>query len=129
MDAAGPQLERMVNDLPVLDPHPLRDLLGLGASLALIHELISLFQEDVPARLGMLNRALGAQDAQQVMMEAHQLKGALGNLGLARFAELAARIEAQAREGQMEYLPRLAEALPGAYAEALAALQSEFPEG
>lgn len=118
----------MVNDLPVLDPHPLRDLLGLGASLALVHELISLFQEDVPARLGLLNQALGALDAQQVMMEAHQLKGALGNLGLARFAELAARIEAQAREGQMEQVPKLAEALPAAYAEALAALRSEFPE-
>lgn len=127
MDATGPLPERIVNDLPVLDPQPLRDLLSLGASLALVHELVSLFKEDVPARMTLLKQALGAQDAEQVMMEAHQLKGALSNLGLARFAELASRIEAQARQGHLEHLPGLADALPGAYAEALAALRSEFP--
>lgn len=118
-----------MNDLPVLDPQPLRDLLDLGASPTLIHELITLFQEDVPPRLTLLQRALCAQDAQQTMMEAHQLKGALSNLGLVRFAELASRIEAQARQSHLEYLPVLADALPEAYAEALAALRAGFPEG
>lgn len=118
-----------MNDLPVLDPQPLRDLLDLGASPTLIHELITLFQEDVPPRLTLLQRALCAQDAQQTMMEAHQLKGALSNLGLVRFAELASRIEVQARQNHLEYLPVLADALPGAYEEALEALHTGFPEG
>lgn len=117
-----------MSDLPVLDPQPLRDLLDLGASPALVQELVTLFQEDVPERLTLLQRALCAQDAQQTMMEAHQLKGALSNLGLVRFAELASRIEAQARQGHLEHLPVLADALPGAYSEALTALHSAFPE-
>ncbi|MCE1204433.1 MAG: Hpt domain-containing protein [Holophagaceae bacterium] len=116
-----------MNDLPVLDPQPLRDLLDLGASPALVQELIALFQEDVPARLALLQRALCARDAQQTMMEAHQLKGALSNLGLVRFAESASRIEAQARRGQLDDLPLLVEALPKAYEDGLAALHSAFP--
>ena len=118
-----------MNDLPVLDPQPLRDLLDLGASLVLVQELITLYQEDVPARLVLLQRALCARDAEQTMMEAHQLKGALSNLGLVRFADLAARMEMGARDGQLESLPVLAEGLPGAYGEALLALTSEFPPG
>lgn len=117
-----------MNDLPVLDPQPLRDLLDLGASPALVHELITLFQEDVPARLALLQRALCARDAQQTMMEAHQLKGALSNLGLVRFAECASRIEAQARQGHLDDLPVLADTLPKAYEDGLAALHSAFPE-
>ncbi len=117
-----------MNDLPVLDPQPLRDLLDLGASPVLVHELITLFQEDVPARLALLQSALCARDVQQTMMEAHQLKGALSNLGLVRFAELVSRIEAPARQGHLDDLPVLADALPSAYEEALAALHSAFPE-
>ena len=116
-----------MNDLPVLDPKPLRDLLDLGAAPELIHELITLVQEDVPIRMAMLRTALAASDAQQIMMEAHQLKGALGNLGLVRFADLASRIEACAREGHLEGAPLLAEALPAAYDEALRALAAAYP--
>jgi HPt (histidine-containing phosphotransfer) domain-containing protein len=116
-----------LTDLPVLDPQPLRDLLDLGASLALVHELIALFKEDVPTRMALLKTAQGAWDAQQAMMEAHQLKGALSNLGLVRFADLASRIEIIARDGHLEQAPGLIEALPAAYGEALHALQVEFP--
>jgi HPt (histidine-containing phosphotransfer) domain-containing protein len=116
-----------VPDLPVLDPKPLRDLLDIGASPELVQELIAMFQEDVPTRLALLNSALAAGDAAQTLMEAHQLKGSVGNLGLARFADLATRIETQAREGQLELAPRLAEALPAAFEEALRALRAAFP--
>ena len=117
-----------MSDLPVLDPQPLRDLLDLGASPVLVQELITLFQADVPPRLALLRTALCAMDTQQAMMEAHQLKGALSNLGLVRFADMASRLEVEARRGHLEVAPHLAEALPGAYEEALAALQSAFPQ-
>jgi HPt (histidine-containing phosphotransfer) domain-containing protein len=120
-------LERRLNDLPVLDPQPLRDLLVMGASSALVQELITLFQEDVPNHMAILKTALAALDAPQIMMEAHQLKGALGNLGLVRFASLASRIEAFVQEGHLEEVPPLAEALPAAYEEALQALTAAFP--
>ena len=116
-----------MSDLPVLDPKPLQDLLDLGADADLILELIALFQEDVPVHMAALRRALDAADAEQVLHEAHQLKGALGNLGLARFADLAGRIEAQAREGNLEQAPALVEAFPAAFEEAVQALAAAFP--
>jgi histidine phosphotransfer protein HptB len=119
--------ESPLNDLPVLDPQPLRDLLEMGAAPALVQELVALYQEDVSNRLALLRVALQATDAQQAMSEAHQLKGALGNLGLLRFADLAARLEQYVREGQLGAAARMSEALPAAYDEALRALLAEFP--
>ncbi len=116
-----------MSDLPILDSRPLHDLLDLGGSQELVHELITLFQEDVPVRLAVLKTALDVSDAPQAMMEAHQLKGALSNMGLARFAELASRIESQAREGQLEQVPGIAEVLSAAYEEALHALNTAYP--
>ena len=117
----------MLNDHPVLDPQPLRDLLDMGAAPELVQELIALYEEDVPLRMAMLRTALAALDARQTMMDAHQLRGALGNLGLLRFAELAAGIETFAREGHLERVPALAEALPAAYEEARLALRACHP--
>lgn len=116
-----------MSDLPILDPRPLRELLDLGGSPELVHELIALFEEDVPLRLAALKAALEAADATQAMMEAHQLKGALSNMGLVRFAELASRIEAQARDGQMDRAPGMAEGFSVAYDEALQALRAAYP--
>jgi HPt (histidine-containing phosphotransfer) domain-containing protein len=119
--------EPALDDLPIFDPKPLHDLLNLGGSAEVIQELIALFQEDVPLHLALLKTAMGAVDGPKIMMEAHQLKGALGNLGLARFADLAARIEALALEGHLEQVPRLADTLTAAYEEALQALNAAFP--
>ena len=117
-----------MNELPVLDPQPLRDLLEMGVAPALIQELITLFQEDVPTHVAVLRSALTALDGRQTRMEAHQLKGALGNLGLARFADLASRIEACAMADHLDMAPILAEALPAAYEEALVALRKAHPQ-
>ena len=118
-----------MNDLPVLDPRLLQDLLGFGAPLGLVQELLTLFQEDVPVRIAALRMALGSLDAEQALQEAHQLKGSLANMGLVRFADVAARIEVYAREGHLEQAPALAELLPAAYEEALLALNKAFPGG
>jgi HPt (histidine-containing phosphotransfer) domain-containing protein len=117
-----------LSDLPILDPRPLNDLLDLGGSTGLIHELIDLFQEDVPTRLTILKTALDAADAPQAMMEAHQLKGALSNMGLVRFADLVARIESSARDGQLDQVPGIAEVFSSAYKEALQALTTAYPQ-
>lgn len=116
-----------MTDLPVLDTRPLKDLLEMGATPALVQELIALFEEDVPVRLALLRTAIGSANAGETMAEAHQLKGALGNLGLLRFADLAARMEALARAGHLEEVPRLAEGLSAAYEDARAALAQAFP--
>jgi HPt (histidine-containing phosphotransfer) domain-containing protein len=116
-----------LTELPILDPRPLRDLLDMGAGPELVQELVDLLKEDAPPRFDALRVALEAGDGASAIQEAHQLKGALGNLGLQRFADLAARIEAQAREDQLAPALALAAALPAAYEEALAALAEAFP--
>lgn len=116
-----------MSDLPILDPRPLRDLLDLGSSTELIHELIDLFREDVSPRLALLKTALDDSDGSRVMMEAHQLKGALSNLGLVRFADLASRIEAEVRAGHLDQAGKLAAGLAAAYEEALHALNTAYP--
>lgn len=114
-------------DLPILDPRPLRDLLDIGAGPELVQELIDLLKEDAPPRIVSLRAALASADDATAIQEAHQLKGALGNLGLQTFADLAARIEAHVREGHRDPARELAEVLPAAYDEALTALQETFP--
>jgi HPt (histidine-containing phosphotransfer) domain-containing protein len=119
--------EPLLSDLPILDPGPLNDLLDLGGSPELVHELIALFVEDVPIRLALLKAALEASDAPQAMMEAHQLKGALSNMGLVRFADLVSGIESQAREGRLEPALGIGEVFSTAYKEALQALNTAYP--
>jgi HPt (histidine-containing phosphotransfer) domain-containing protein len=116
-----------VSELPILDDQPLRDLLELGAEDGLVQELIALYQEDVPPRMVALREGLAAGNLQQILMESHQMKGALSNLGLVRFAHMAARIENEARNGSLQEAPALIEALPAAYDEGLTAFQKAFP--
>lgn len=116
-----------MSELPILDPKPLRDLLDIGAGDDLIRELIELLKEDVPPRVVTIRSAVARGEAALVIQEAHQMKGALGNLGLQRMAELAARIEIAAREGRFAEAHDLAEQLPGAYDDGLAALLVAFP--
>ena len=99
----------------------------MGAEPSLVQELIGLYQEDVWPRLTTLKQALEAGDGDTAIQEAHQLKGALSNLGLLRFAALASQIEDAARDGNWEPARSLVDALPEAYAESLAALQAAFP--
>lgn len=116
-----------MSERPILDPQPLRDLLDIGAPGSLVQELIALYQEDVPFRLGKLEVALAAGDLATATVQAHTLKGALGSLGLQRFMDLIAHMETHARAGLLPESLELAQGLPSAYAEALQALQAAFP--
>ncbi|HJV39427.1 MAG TPA: Hpt domain-containing protein [Geothrix sp.] len=113
---------------PVLDPRPLRDLLEMGAEPGLVTELIGLLEADVPARMAALRQALEREDGDAAIPEAHQLKGALGTMGLRRFADLGHRMEEHLRAGEWEAARHLLEAFPAAYEEALAAIRAAFPE-
>lgn len=116
-----------MSERPILDPQPLQDLLDIGAPASLIQELIALYQDDVPDRLGRLEKALEAEDLVAAAVEAHALKGALGSLGLQRFMDLMVSLEAQAKAGRLNETLAVARALPAAYAEALQSLLETFP--
>lgn len=114
-------------DLSVLDPQPLRDLLEIGATEGLVQELIVLYQEDIPGRIRLLQKAVEGGDTRRTMAEAHGLKGALGNLGLLRFAHLVEQIETEARRGHLDTALPLSGQLQGAYEDGLANLVATFP--
>jgi HPt (histidine-containing phosphotransfer) domain-containing protein len=116
-----------MSDLPVLDSAPLQELIDMGAEASLVQELVLLFQEDVPPRLVRLAASLASGDGPGILVEAHQLKGATGNLGLMRFSELAGRIETLVRQQQLQAAEPLIQALQGVYDEGLAALTQAFP--
>lgn len=120
--------ESALDELPVLDPDRLRNLLEIGAEPSLIHELIAIFREDVPIRLAAIQAALRSSARETLHVEAHQLKGALGNMGLLRFADQARQIETLAGQGRLDLVPPLVAALPAASAEALEALAQAFPQ-
>ena len=118
-----------MSDLPVLDSAPLQELLDMGAEASLIQELLLLYQEDVPPRMARLAASFASGDAPGILLEAHQLKGATGNLGLMHFSDLAGRIETLVRQQQLEAAKPLIQALQGAYDEGLEALARAFPAG
>lgn len=117
-----------MSDLPILDPNQLGSLLDLGADLDLVQELVGLFVEDVPPRLASIQKALAEGIVDQVMEDAHHLKGSLGNMGLVRFADLARQMEDEARGGSLKSAPELLEAMLVAYQEGHAALREAFLE-
>ncbi len=115
--------------LPVLDPQPLRDLLEIGATEGLVQELIVLYQEDIPGRIVLLQKAIEGGDTRRTLAESHGLKGALGNLGLLRFARLVERIETEAREGRLAAALPLGGQLQAAYEDGLSAMVAAFNQG
>jgi len=61
-------------------------------------ELIELFVEELPLRVGRMKRAAGEQDWQEVGRLAHQLKGAGGSHGFPQLTDAAWQVERAVRE-------------------------------
>jgi PAS domain S-box-containing protein len=73
----------------------------VGGDRALLDELLVIFAEDAPVRMDAIRKAIAGSDAQELMREAHTLKGALKVLGAAAAAGLALELETLGREGDM----------------------------
>lgn len=89
-------------DVPVVDEIAVKRLLQLRDQVArpgedVLGELLNLFERDAIVRIAALRSALGdvdaAASAEARRQAAHALKGAAGNIGAARVALTAARIE------------------------------------
>ena len=79
------------------------ELLGLmDGDQQLLQELIEVFLEDAPQRIEGVRRALNAGDALALYKAAHTLKGSAGNFGAPEVVGLALRLEALAREGNLD---------------------------
>jgi HPt (histidine-containing phosphotransfer) domain-containing protein len=89
--------------ISVLDAHvleSLRQLTGEGEPDVLI-EVLGLFHDDAPHRLGAILSACTNADANGVYAAAHSLKGAAGNIGANRLQGVCRDIETAARDGDL----------------------------
>ncbi|NTU81439.1 MAG: PAS domain S-box protein [Chloroflexales bacterium] len=85
----------------VLDPTVLEQLLGvrLESAAELACELIDLFLAEAPGFIAALEQGLVAGNFAAVRAQAHTLKGACGNLGLAALRARCVEVEALAANG------------------------------
>ena len=68
----------------------------------LLLELIDVFFEDAPQRVEAVRRALAARDAEALYRAAHALKGSASNFGAPNVVGRANRVEALARENDLD---------------------------
>jgi len=73
----------------------------VGGDELFVRNLIELFLADVPGRIQTLRRAVAEGDEQRIQFEAHNLKGASGNIGADQLQGSFARLEQMAGEGRV----------------------------
>jgi CheY-like chemotaxis protein len=77
-------------------------LARVGGSREMLGEIIGLFLEDSPKLMDVIRRALAAGDANTAYRGAHTLKGSAGNFDAHVAVALTQRLEARAREGDID---------------------------
>ena len=88
--------------MSVIDQNALEALRSLqdDSDDDLLAELIELFLQDAPVRLGAIREAIAGEDWAQLAASAHSLKGSCGSLGAVRMADLCGRLERYGRSGR-----------------------------
>jgi len=79
----------------------------VGGDADLLKELASIFIEDYPRQVRLIEQAIAAADWKTAEREAHGLKGAVANFGAVHAMEAARKLEFAAREGRHGELPLL----------------------
>lgn len=92
-----PEVKPRMNILDAETLAALRSLQDDGED-DLLAELIDLFLEDAPERLGLIRAALAAGDWVGLAERAHSLKGSCASLGAVQMASLCGRLEAMGRD-------------------------------
>lgn len=98
---------------PVLDAQVLETLRMLtdeGEPDVLL-EVLGLFQEDTPGRVGAIVQAVAHCDADAIHRAAHSLKGSSGNIGARGLQHVCLDIETAARAGDLPAVAALMDAL------------------
>jgi len=108
----------LTEDSAMQDAYPLRPevLEGLkdlsqGDDDPFFTDLLTTFLTHAPERVASIGRALESQNAETVCTEAHTLKGSSGNLGAHQLQALCLKIESFGREGRLEAVHELLDAL------------------
>lgn len=92
----------------VIDEERVNDLLELGdGSPRLLTELVEVFRQDAPDRIGALRDAAKTSDAKSIKMSAHALKGSSRNIGATQLAKYAQVLETAAAEEELQNIEDL----------------------
>lgn len=88
-----------MDDQPVLNQAQIGDLRGIDAGKgAVLSRLVGRFVEGLDARTALIAACVDDGRMPDLVIAAHSLKGAAGNLGAARLAAIASRLEVAGRE-------------------------------
>ena len=96
----------------------------IGGDRSLGDEIIGMFLEDCPDRVGAIRTAINNGDAPALVASAHALKGAAAYLAAQPLRECAAALERAGREQKLDGAPALLSALETAVAELLPQLRA-----
>ncbi|HET9261404.1 MAG TPA: response regulator [Vicinamibacterales bacterium] len=105
LSGPAPQRERaaVVAGPPADDVFDEHDALAhTGGDRDLLREVVELFRSDYPASLRRVQRAVGRGDGEALRAAAHALKGSIAIVGSRAGRNLAARLEAMGRTGQLD---------------------------
>ena len=106
-----------MNARDVLDPsvvESLRQLTPPGEPDVLV-EILNLFLNEVPKKIGTLRSAVIASDAISVQRTAHSLKGSSGNIGARAMHDICRQLDDRAKSGELARLQSLVEELDAEY--------------
>jgi HPt (histidine-containing phosphotransfer) domain-containing protein len=92
------------------DPEALRRLHRFGGR-ALVDQMVALFAEQAPLRIGTARDALSSGDIATVQRMAHMMKSSSAQLGAERLHLLSVEAERQAETGEMATIPPLLNAM------------------
>ncbi len=110
---------------PVLDPAAISSLRSLqdARSGDFVGEMVAMFLEDSAVMMASIARAVQEQQAADLQMAAHTLKGSAANLGATAVVEHAKELETLGRSQQLDAAPAVLSQLQQAYLVAQGALQ------
>src|SRR5687767_12622450 len=91
---------------------------------SLLVDLIQMFLDDAPTKVGLIKSGLTKSDLQQIERAAHSLKGSAGNLGAVHLQQLCDDLQRASRGAQAGELAALVGQLDGPLAAALQELRA-----
>jgi len=86
--------------------------------------IIAAFLDDIPGQLAALKSSLAAGEPSKAELYAHKIKGAAGNVSAVSLADVAGRIEAAGRGGDLAGMSALIDELESAFAAAGQAMRT-----
>jgi len=117
MGFLSPNPIRIMSNPPVIDPAAIEALKAINPDDGgeFVREILQIFLEDTPARIGDLEEALRSGDNAKFVRAAHSIKGSASNVGAMLLRESAERLEQHSRDVGIDDVDLLMQELRSRY--------------